>query len=169
MSFFERLLLAALLFAAILNIGNWRALAWLAAGLASYAVSTAYYRAGLPLHPFVAALCDATVCLLIYRFGGAKWELPLFLVFQLSVLINFVQITRGFPTYTYALSLELINWAALLIIIGAGTARLADVVVDQMGSGLDRGSHLHRLVSFIYAPAKIHTWWFTGGWFAPTQ
>lgn len=161
MSDFEKALLATLLLAALVNFNHPRALMWLAAGACSYIISSLYYETGAPLHPFVTALCDATVCLLIYsysvRYGGVKWELPLFLVFQLSVLISFVQLFRVEADYVYALSLELVNWAALFIIIGAGTMRLADVYWS-MGGGLDHSSHLHRLVHSVSAPQKLD-WW----------
>lgn len=166
MSVFEQLLLCGLTIAALLNWGNWRAWAWLAAGAASYIVSSLYFNAELPLHPFFTALCDAAVCMLIYQFGRVRWELPLFAVFQFSVLVSFTALLRLPDAYQYALLLELANWAALLIIGGVGTVRLTDVVMGKLGGGGHSRSGLSRVVSRIYAPARIDPWWWARGWLA---
>lgn len=163
MSYFESLLLGTLAVAAIINFGHWRAWLWLAAGAASYLASAGWADAGLPLHPFVTALCDAMVCGAIYfvgrNFGARRWELPLFTVFQFSVLVSFVQLFRGPADYTYALLLELVNWCALAIIIGAGTMRLADAVMGNLGGDPDRGGHLRLALRAPLAPTRFDPWW----------
>lgn len=163
MTRWELALLSTLAVAALISLANPRGLLWLAAGAASYIISSAYADTGLPLHPLAAAICDGLVCLAIYNvcmtYGGSRWELPLFTVFQFSVLVSFTRLVtiESVPEdYTYRLLLELCNWAALAIIIGAGTARLADVVLGD-GSG---GGHLHRLVRFVSAPQSFDPFWY---------
>lgn len=163
MSQWEQALLITLIVAALVNIFNRRGLLWLCFGAVDYILSSYYYETGLPLHPLVTAMIDASVCVSIFavchRWGGHKWELPLFTAFQCSVLVSFVQLFRGPDDYAYALLLELVNWAALIIIISAGTTRLADVVVERMASRPHRWTGLHRAYKNTFAPAHIDAWW----------
>src|SRR5882724_10949682 len=124
MSPFETALLCGVIVAALVSWNDWRALLMLAAGTSDYIVTSAWYDYGLPLHPCFTAIVDSSVCLLIYltamRFGGRRWQLPLFTVFQFSVLVSFTKLFDGPSDYLYALLLELVNWAAITIIVGAG-------------------------------------------------
>lgn len=162
MSYWEKALLVGLVATALVNIGNWRAWLWLTVGAADYIVTSAYYETGLPLHPFVTACVDALACIAIYivahRFGGHRWELPLFTAFQFSVLVSTTKLLAIPDDYQYALLLELVNWSVLLIIGGTGIARLADVA---LGGG--SGGHLHRALRALFAPAEIDPWWW-GRW-----
>lgn len=182
MSYWERMLFGTLVVAAMINVGNWRAWLWLLVGASSYILSTAYARAELPLHPFVAALCDIATCILIYRFAREKWELPLFTAFQISVLVNFAMLVflvalrvtgvpRGNIDTPYAVLLESVNWVALAIIIGAGTARLADVIASGLGHGSSPGGggHLHWVVHYVFAPTRPDWLWWARGWLLAPQ
>lgn len=163
MSEWESYLLAALVAAALLNLGNYRAWLWLLVGATNYVLTSAYYDAGLPMHPMVTALADASTCLAIYFvckwFGGQRWELPLFTIFQASVLVSFVQIFRGEMDYAYALLLEVCNWLALATIIAAGTTRLLDVALARDDKRGGRWRRLHAARTSAFAPATMDTWW----------
>lgn len=161
MSVFELALLCGVIVAAVLSAGNYRAWLWLAVGTADYLVTSAYYDAGLPQHPFFTSMVDASVCVAIYlvckRYGGHRWELPLYTAFQFSVLVSFTKIAGLASPYSYELLLEVANWLALFSVIGAGTAGLADAYMDRAGH---RRSHLHRLMHSLFAPCRVHTFWF---------
>lgn len=163
MSPFELALLCGVIVAGLVSWNNGRGLLWLAVGVADYLITSAYADLRLPAHAFFTAMVDASVCLLIYhvchRYGGQKWELPVFTAFQFSVLASFLKVAELASDYSYATLLEVANWLALIAIIGAGTTRLADVWIDGSGRRGDRG-RVHRLVSALHAPAKVDTFWF---------
>lgn len=108
---------------------NLRAAAWVAAAAVSYAVSTVYWRMGLPHGAFVAGAADAMVCLGIYFFGRMRWEMHLWRLFQASVAINIVYLGGEVGTWAslshnaYAVMLEAVNWAAIILIGGTGIAQ----------------------------------------------
>lgn len=159
MSSWEALLLAVAALAALLNFARPRALLWIAAGIVNYILTSAYYSTGLPLHPFIAAVADATICLLIYRYGREEWELPLFTVFQGSVLVSFGKLVGLFDAFAYSLLLELVNWAALFIVIGTGLMGLVGATMDGLDSGDRRPRTLRRAVALVFTPTRIDPWW----------
>lgn len=170
MSPFELALLCGVVVAAIINAGVQRVYLWIAAGVFDYLVTSLWSDLGLPMHAFFTAMVDAGVCSAIYLVckyrGGHVWELPLFSAFQLSVLVGFLKIAEVPTDYQYALSLELCNWLALFSLIGAGTLRLANVEMDDLGSN---GSGLRRPLSFVDQPAEVHPLWMFRGWHPKTQ
>lgn len=117
-------LLAALAVLVILQAGDdRRAQAWVLVGATAFVVSYLYGKAGLPYHAAVTAAVDTSQCLLIYFFGRYRWEMHLWRLWQFSVLISILHLaglTGG--TWTYAVALELVNVAALLVIGGKGVA-----------------------------------------------
>jgi hypothetical protein len=115
-SFQIALLVAALITAAV-SRHQPRALLWISAGAASFVLSTAWARYGLPYPAWFTGVCDATVCLLVYFFGRQKWEMGIGYLFQASVLLSIGYLTGVIgPHYAYVIGLEAINWAALLLI-----------------------------------------------------
>lgn len=150
---------ALLIAAAVVGLFTWqldRAWLWILAGAASFAASTAWARYGLP-HPVAfTALCDVGVCLLIFAFAKHHWELFLFRLFQLSVLVSIVFLGiryMGAPAgahYAYVATLELINWIALALILGVGFMQgIADrgTAPDPDASGV-----LFRARQALFAP-----------------
>ncbi len=159
MSGVDTALAIGLMIALAVSMGNGRAWGWLLTGAASYTVSVLYWRSGLPHPSFVAGLCDAAVCLAIYFQGKLRWEMWVWRLFQLSVLVNIVYLggTLGAwpsPSHNaYSIILEIVNWAALLWIGGNG-AMLAIGASDALpapGSPLRR---LHRALSALYRERK---------------
>ncbi len=153
--------LALLIGAVIAGILVWtdrRSVLWIIAGATSFVVSTAYQRSGMPGWPVATALCDATLCLLIYIGGRFQWELVLWRVWQTSVLISILYDYGLIPSrYAYVTALEVANWAALLVISGAAIAR-------QIGNAW--GSHHHRFIRAIsstlrslHSESRRHPWW----------
>lgn len=163
-SIFEFALLCGVIVAALVSWDNMRAQLWLAAGTADYIVTSGYYAARLPVHPFFTAMVDASVCLLIYfvcqRRGGQRWELGVYTAFWLSVLVGFFRLAGNVSAATYPLLLEVANWIAILCIAGPGILRLADVWIKaSMGGHAYDRNRLHHLVVAAHAPARVTPWW----------
>jgi hypothetical protein len=112
--------IALLIGAALTAALSWRlprSLLWISAGVASFVLSTAWARYGLPYPAWFTGVCDASVCLLVYFFGRLKWEMGIGYLFQASVLLSIGYLTGVIgPHYAYIVGLEAINWAALLFI-----------------------------------------------------
>lgn len=100
---------------------------WILCGTGSFAVSTAYARYNLPHPEAFAVACDAAVVLAIYHFAKENYELLLWRIFQTMILINilfFVGLIG--PRWAYIIVLEVLNWAALFLILGTAiTERFA--------------------------------------------
>ena len=121
MSVFELALLIGAFIAAAASRFELRVVLWIAAGVADYVVSSAYYALGLPFHPFFTAMADCSVCLAIYFLARYRWELWLWRAFQLSVAVSILQMLRLLPgAYAYALMLEICNWLAIFVLMGKG-------------------------------------------------
>lgn len=117
MNEFQIALLIGLVVTGLISSRLPRAWLWLACGLASFVASTAYARFGLLYPPAFTLACDASVCLAVYFFGKERWEENLYRVFQLSVLISLLHMSHFISGHwLYVVSLELLNWAALLVI-----------------------------------------------------
>lgn len=141
-------LLVGLMLALAISIGNRRAWGWLFAAAASYAVSTLYWRSGLPYPSFIAGLCDAAICLAVYFFARLKWEMWVWRLFQVSVGVNIIYLAGSLnviPSLShndYSVILEIINWLALAFIGGTGFVQLigaSDVTASRGFAGRIRG------------------------------
>lgn len=108
---------------------NLRAMAWVLAMAASYAVSTVYWRMGLPHGAMVAGLADAAICLGVYFFGQLRWEMHLWRLFQASVAVSIIYLGGDLGAWpelshnAYSVMLVAINWAVLALIGGTGIAQ----------------------------------------------
>ncbi len=163
MDVFQGALLVGAIGTAALCRKDRRALGWIAAGAANFVITAAYQDAGLPHHPVFTAFADASVCLAIYFFGRYRWEMRLWNVFQMSVLISIMRfvgtIARPewvpyFPSnYTYIALLEACNWAALAVI---GGTRIMQMVDNHALERHPRGAlgRVHRLVRSLRAERK---------------
>lgn len=118
--------LALLIGAFITLLISWRlprAALWIALGGLDYLVSSLWWYAGLRFHPFATLCCDFLMVASIYHMAKQRWELGLFITFQLSMLASVLKMflaAIGTPitNLAYAQVLEAINWVALLIIGG---------------------------------------------------
>lgn len=164
MSEVDAALAIGLCFALAFSVGNRRAWAWLLAIAGSYVVSTIYWRSGLPYGGFMAGMCDAAVCLAVYFFGRLRWELWIYRLFQFSVAVNLVYlgVTLGLIAdlrlhNAYSITLEAINWAALLFIGGIGALQAAGAS-DVAAAAHRPWSRVHRLVQALYRSRKSPPW-----------
>lgn len=157
MNEFQAALLIGALITAIIAFRLPRAWRWIAAGAASFVASTAYYRYGLPYYPAFTLVCDAAVCLSVYAWARERWEEKIYHIFQLSVLISLLYMSNVIADHwLYVVSLELLNWAALLTI--GGTA-LLDRIKGNAGSPYDRRwSNIHSSDLALRASRRSHPW-----------
>lgn len=141
--------ISLLIVAAVTALIAWRvprAKLWIGALAASFVVSVTYlylvpqgygpdgsWRAPASL---IAGLCDASVAAMIYWFGKRRWEtVGLYSLVLLSVAVNLLYATGELfyfppipPREVYAIILEIINYAALLLIGGTG-------ILNRIGAG----------------------------------
>lgn len=131
MNEFQVALLLGAVFVAVVSSNLPRSNLWIAAGAASFIASTAWSRYGMPFPPAFTMGCDALVCLAIYFLARERWEEWLYRVFQASTLISLVYLAGPIEIgsvvitmshWLYVVTLEIANWAALLLI--GGTALL---------------------------------------------
>ena len=135
---------------------NQRALLWILCSALSFALTLAWERSQLPYHAGVCALSDAFQCILIYHFGRYKWELALYRVWQVSVLLGIMRFF-GFITsqYGFVTALELCNWAALAVIVAPKyTASLSDVAPDWSWPS----RHVHRALRSLREVREEDPW-----------
>lgn len=133
MSIYESILLITGTAAMLLSLlaGHKRGALWIAAIMIDLVVSTAYWRADLPYGDVFTAVCDFSVCVLIFLFGRWRWELRLYLLMQFSVLISICDFAASLwsPGWidhdTYSSMLEAVNYLAFIGVGGIGAFALA--------------------------------------------
>lgn len=160
MSGVDMSLLVGLIVALAMSVGNFRAWGWLLIVAASYAIATVYWRTGLPYGAFVAGMCDTMICLAVYFFGKAKWEMWIWRLFQVSVAVNFAYLggtLHVWPIFNhevYSIILEAINWIALLWIGGHGAVQVVGASDDADASGF-AWRRVYRALLPLYRERKV--------------
>lgn len=163
MNIFQLWLASGAIIVALLSYHVPMAWLWIFSGAASFVASTAYARYGLPLPPLFTALCDAAICLAIYRFASQAWELKLYRIFQLSVLVSMAFLVMEFwgeskaSHYWYVTLLELINWAALALIFATASTQRATANEDL--DYRSAGRFVRWSKRTLLSPATTHHWW----------
>lgn len=183
MSAYEQSLFIGFAVAALVAIicSNRRALMWVMVAGGVYALTELYARAfgqttftvstfrwdfHVPTGPLVSGLFDAGICLAVYFFGRLRWELSVvWRLFQASLGVNLYYLASlahlpYLPSLShndYAITLEIINWLALLF-IGGTAILLRTGAADAFARG-PWGS-LRRALAALYRqrarPAFIH-------------
>lgn len=137
---------------------------WIGFGAMNFALTAGYEKFGFPMPPFFTAMCDAAMCLAIFRYAEQQWEIWLFRLFQGSVLAGIVYFVMAHVIgdtsghLAYVIVLEIINWLALLTIGGTavleragGHGSLAHALLGR------RVSRAHRAVRAPREP--LEKWW----------
>ncbi len=139
-------LLIAALAAASVSLDLRRAWLWIGALALSFIASVVYlylpkpyvFGGWWPPASGIAAICDMFVCTAIYVWQKRQWETWLYYLVLFSVLVNVLYTTGqifGWPPIpsheAYAIGLEVINYAALLLI--GGTAIVSRVGANHHG------------------------------------
>lgn len=152
----EGIMLLGYAVGALVAMGNLRAMAWLGLGAAVFTASSVYWRTGLPHPELVAGAFDTIVCLTIYFAGRERWEMWIWRLFQVMLMLNIIRLAGTVGIYpnadhgTYAVLLEVTNWLVILLI--SGTAGLQRIGYGYGGaadpwhrvSGLVRALHAQR-------------------------
>lgn len=91
--------------------------AWVITMFFSFILSVIWQRTNMPYPAYFNLVLDVSFCIALNILATENWELKLHRLFQGSVLISLLRLCGGIPSNTtYVISLELINWAALLLI-----------------------------------------------------
>lgn len=125
MSMYYAAMMITAVLAALFCMGtrNYRGLMWIGAGALAFLASVLYAFSGLPYAPGIALLLDAAVCLAIYFRYERMWEKVLYVCFLLMAFINLIYQAAelGYighiQTGTHAAALEVLNYAALAVIV----------------------------------------------------
>lgn len=135
--------------------GNLRVILWIVVCGISYAISTTYWRTGLPNGELVTAMGDGTVVLLVYALRKRPWETMIMALFQISVAVSayYAASRLGYvgklSHNDYSYMLETINLLALFWLFG--TTALQGIGTSDGSPGHHFG-HLHRFVRSLYRP-----------------
>lgn len=115
-----------------------------------------YYASGWPYPAAFTFACDALICLYIHWVATEKWEFALYSVFLASVVVSLLRIPSLIADeYTYRLSLELLNWLALLVMFGMAIleGKRGDRVLHDTWL-----SHVRWLVHYLRSPRSRPHW-----------
>jgi hypothetical protein len=134
----EGIMLIGYAVGALVGFGQWRAKLWLACGAGVFIASSVYWRLGGPHPELFAGGLDAAVCLAVYFFGRHRWEMWVWRLFQVMLLLNMIRLAGSVEIFhnidhtAYAVLLEVVNW--LVIILIGGTAGLQRIGYDNGGA-----------------------------------
>lgn len=119
-SVYNIVILSGVAAATLVAWGIWRNVCWLLALAAVYMASVLWWRAGLPHPELISGVLDFAVIGAIFWYGKQIWELRVWYLFQLMLLINLVYLaTHPWLDHAiYASALEIVNVAAIMLIGG---------------------------------------------------
>lgn len=124
-------LLAA--FALIFTVLSWRvprAPLWIGMGALSFLSSSWWHDAGLPYGSAFGACTNLAVIAALFAYAVLLYELIFWVCFMVMLSIDAIYLLNLFPSHSsFAIGLEIANWAALLSIGAAGVA-------ERTGRGL---------------------------------
>ena len=134
-----------------------RAVLWVALASTSFMLSSVYWTFDGEYPALFGAVSDFIVAGLILRFAQEKWEIAIADCFGFMILVNLIW-TANLVTshYLYATTLELANWAALLVITARGLS-------ERAWHGIPARGYLSRPVGSAYRylsrEARYPHWW----------
>lgn len=152
MDSYQTALLIGAIVAALLNYNQPRAIRWITLGAADCVLTTLYYYVATDWapHPFVTGVADATLAIAIAIFGIHMWERLVRYAFIVSIGISGCYLLGYISDRTtYATSLEVANWFALLFIGGAGIMRIADERLVGPRAWTSSGGGIHYIRWFF--------------------
>ena len=131
---------------------------WVAVGFASYVVSAVLHNNAVPFATLIGAFTNALICLAIYFKGVSPWETRLMSCFTLMILVELLFVTGVIETqYIFAVTLEIINAYALLLIWATGIA-------ERVGDGHSFSNPYRRFLADIHRALlterkEYSQWW----------
>ncbi|MCW0235227.1 MAG: hypothetical protein OJJ21_16620 [Ferrovibrio sp.] len=153
---------ALLIMASVAAATAWRvprAALWLSLGAFSYITSAIWHNYGMPYATVYGASTNFVICLLLSRYAAMKWEMLLFDAFIAMLLVDFLFVTGFIPTqYWFAVSLEIINAAAILLVWSTGITEMVQRNGWSFsGSGRNFLGRCHRA---LFSQRKAYPrWW----------
>jgi hypothetical protein len=152
------ILSTAAVIAAVLAWRIPRAIMWIGLGALSYVTSAWWHNAGLPYGTVYGAATNLAICYLFWIFAENRWEMRLWNFFHLMLVIDLLYIFGAIrDLFTFAVSLELINLAALLFICGVGIMERASGIYSRRS--YPGGSDF--FYRALWAERSVHSrpWW----------
>ena len=148
-------------FALFVTAVSWnvpRARLWIVLGALSFIVSSVWWDIGLPYGAWAGGLTDLAICLIITETARDRWELWFSYTFGLMMLVDALNLMGLVPShFIFAVTLELLNWAALFIVFITALLQWIgqDVVFDGWASHLGLG----RLYRALHSKRRAPAWW----------
>lgn len=151
-----------LVMALIAALTAWRvpnAVVWVGSGVCLAVTTSLAHISGTTMALAYGAVTNLIMCILIHAFAKNTWETRLMQAFILMLALDFLFAIGVIETqYLFAVSLEIVNAYALLLIFATG-------VLDRVARHEDADSrrYLHLLGSVYHAlfgtPAPYPKWW----------
>lgn len=135
-----------------------RAVLWIGCGALSYITSAWWHNAGLPYGTVYGAATNLAICYAFWILADAKWEMRLWNFFHLMLVVDLLYIFGAIrDIFVFAVSLELINLAALIFIGGVG-------IMERVGGVYSRRSRFggsDLVYRALWAERSEHSrpWW----------
>jgi hypothetical protein len=157
MHWYQFALLAGAVIAAALAWNVPRAVLWISLGGLSFLASSWWHDAGFPYGAAFGAATNLAVCYAIYALAQLRYELRVWNAFHLMILIDLLRMAGVIKThYTFAVSLELANWLAILII---GTTGILERVHNGRRDFSWRPGWVHHLRRALVSERKRPPFW----------
>lgn len=135
-----------------------RAVLWVGLGALSYITSAWWHNAGLPYATQYGAATNLIICYMFWIFAEQRFEMRLWNFFHLMLVVDLLYIFGAInDKLVFAISLELINLAALIFIGVVG-------IMERVG-GVHAWSTRPRRTGLVYrtlwAKRSLHSrpWW----------
>lgn len=144
MHWYQAALLIGAVVAALLAWDR-RATLWIFLGVVSGVSSAIWHDSGMPYGAAFGAATNMAICTAIYLNWQWRWELQIAKCFMTMILIDAIWLWGLIPShFWFAVSLEIVNWIALLIIGATGIAERArqhGILSRGYGYGWARAVH----------------------------
>lgn len=147
--------------AAIAAISAWhlpRATLWIGLGAFSYVTSAWWHNAGFPYGAAYGMATNLAICFTIYALAQQRWELRTWNMIHAMILIDILYLAGVIKTHLlFAVSLEVINAAALLLITATGIMDRAGYA--RLRSGSYRGRRPWGFARALFSERRHPPFW----------
>lgn len=138
-----------------------RAVLWICLGALSYATSAWWHNMGFPYATLYGACTNFAICVLLAWLATTKYELWVFNAFILMLVIDALFVA-GFigSRFAFAVSLEIVNAAAMLLIMATGVSdRIARHEGQSVGDHHPGIAHLCNRALLAERTTHHEKWW----------
>lgn len=157
MNVFQIALLIGAVITALISYNLPHALLWICLAGANVVVCDIFYSYDLPYPAAFTLAADALLCLLIHWLATEKWEIGIYIIYCISVLVSVLKLWGALPSdYIYRTLLECINWAALFLI--TGTAILGKVGASGSFFSYNWRGYVWGAYHYLRRPRKTPHW-----------